>query len=91
MRTGVYGDVAVTRDEILLKIRDVMMDVFDLDRLTISESTTAEDIEEWDSLSHLRLVAQVEAEFGVTFASSEVERLENVGDMVSSIEAKLRR
>jgi acyl carrier protein len=86
-----YGGVAVTRDEILLKIRDVMMDVFDLDHLTISESTTAEDIEEWDSLSHLRLVAQVEAVFGVTFASSEIERLEDVGDMVSSIEAKLRR
>jgi acyl carrier protein len=68
-----------------------MVDVFDLEHLTIDGSTTAEDIEEWDSLSHLRLVAQVEAVFGVTFASSEIERLENVGDMVGSIEAKLRR
>jgi acyl carrier protein len=81
----------VTRGEILAKIQDVMMDVLDLDDLHIDESTTAQDVEGWDSLSHLRLITEIEAAFGVTFLTGEIERFKDVGDMVGTIEEKLRR
>jgi acyl carrier protein len=67
-----------------------MIDVLDLDDLRIDEKTTAEDVEGWDSLSHLRLITEIEAAFGVTFLTAEIERFGNVGDMVDVIESKLQ-
>jgi acyl carrier protein len=80
----------VTRAEILAKIQDVMIDVLDLDDLHITEKTTAADVEGWDSLSHLRLITEIEAAFGLTFATGEIERFKDVGDMVGTIETKLQ-
>ena len=65
-----------------------MIDVLDLDDLHISEQTTAQDVNGWDSLSHLRLVAEIEGEFGMTFSTGQIERFKNIGDMVSAIESK---
>lgn len=66
------------------------MDVLDLDNLHIDDTTTAQDVEGWDSLSHLRLITEIEAGFGVTFSTGEIERFNNVGDMVNALETKLR-
>ena len=68
-----------------------MSDVLDLDDLHINEKTTAQDVEGWDSLSHLRLITEIEAVFGVTFQSGEIERFKDVGDMIATIEAKQHR
>lgn len=76
--------------EILEKIQEVMVDVFDIDDLVVTPETTAEDIEEWDSLSHIRLMVAIEREFGVKFTNSEIEDLKNVGALISLIEAKTR-
>lgn len=73
---------------ILQEIGEVMADVFDLDDLTITEETSAKDIEEWDSLSHIRLVVSIEREFNIKFSNSEIEGLKNVGDLVALIEKK---
>ena len=74
--------------EILKTIKESMMDVFDLDEIDIDEATTAADIEEWDSLSHIRLMISIERAFGFKFSNSEIESLSNVGDLVKAIEAK---
>ena len=79
----------MTRAEILAKIQDVMIDVLDLDDLHITEKTTAADVEGWDSLSHLRLITEIEAAFGLTFATGEIERLKHGGDMAGTIETNL--
>jgi acyl carrier protein len=73
---------------ILQEIGEVMADVFDLDDLAITEATSAKDIEEWDSLSHIRLVVAIEREFNIKFSNSEIEGLKNVGDLVALIETK---
>jgi len=65
-----------------------MMDVFDLDDLEISKGTTAEDIEEWDSLSHIRLIVAVERKFGFKFKNAEIESLKNVGDLLTLVDAR---
>jgi len=79
----------MTRDAITAKITELMEDIFDEDDLTYSDSLTAADIEEWDSLSNIRFVVGIEKEFGIRFSNSEIAALENVGQMVDLIAAKL--
>lgn len=74
--------------EILNELREIMIDVFDVDDLDVTPATTAEDVEEWDSLSHVRLVVAVERKFKIKFKNSEIEALKSVGDLVNLIEAK---
>jgi acyl carrier protein len=72
----------------LEQVRDIMQDVFDLDDLTITPATTAEDVEEWDSLSHIRLVVAIERKFKIRFNNAEIAGLQNIGDLVQAIDAK---
>jgi len=80
----------MSREVILGRIRDVMADVFDVDvdETVVTPDTTANDIEEWDSLSHIRLIVAVERKFKVKFTNSEIESLKRVGDLVALVEAK---
>lgn len=78
----------MSSDAILGQLRELMIDVFDVDDLELTPATTAEDIEEWDSLSHVRLVVAVERKFGFKFKNAEIEGLKSVGDLVGLIESK---
>ena len=66
----------------------VFHDVFDDDTIVVTPELTAEDVDEWDSLRHIRLVAAVEKTFGMSFSAAEIGRLKNVGQLVSLIESK---
>jgi acyl carrier protein len=79
----------MTRDAITAKVTELMEDIFDEDDLAYSDALTAADIEEWDSLSNIRFVVGIEKEFGIRFSNSEIAALENVGQMVDLIAAKL--
>lgn len=78
----------MSADTILRELREIMIDVFDVDDLEITRATSAEDVEEWDSLSHVRLVVAVERKFGFKLKNSEIEALKSVGDLVDLIAAK---
>lgn len=73
----------------LAKINDVFQRVFDDDELSIDRSTSAKDVEGWDSLMHVTLLINIEKAFGVKFKSSEVASLKNVGELVDLLDAKL--
>ena len=73
------------------RVRNLMMDVFDIDDLEITTATTAEDVEEWDSLHHIRLIVAIERAFKIRFSNPEVEALKNVGDLVTLIDRKAGR
>lgn len=75
-------------DELLLQLQEIMADTFDLDSVEITPKTTAADIEEWDSLSHIRLIVAIEREFDVKFSNAEIEDMNNVGDLMSAIRKK---
>ncbi len=70
-------------------LNEVFRQVFDDDSIVISRATTANDIEEWDSLTHINLVVAVEARFKVKFALGELQTLKNVGEMIDLINKKL--
>ena len=71
--------------EIIKKLERIFRDIFDEEDLGISNETTAEDIEDWDSLAHILLVLAIEKDFNVKFALGELQTLQNVGDMVDLI------
>ena len=78
------------REVIYSKLNEIFEDVLDLDETpSLSDETTADDIEEWDSLSFVQLVVAIQIEFNVKFLSAEIVGWKTVGDMVKSIESKL--
>jgi acyl carrier protein len=81
--------LSLSKNEILASVADIMRDVFDDDDLEISLDTTAEDVEDWDSLSHIRLIVAVERKFNFKFKNSEIESLKNVGELVNLIATKV--
>jgi acyl carrier protein len=73
---------------IFSSVKSIMADVFDIDDTGITLDTSAKDIEEWDSLSHIRLIVAVERKFKIKFKNSEIESLQSVGDLAALIETK---
>ena len=71
--------------DILEQVREIMLDVFDLDELDINQATTARDIKDWDSLSHIRLIVSIEKHYKMRFNSAEVEQFRDVGSMIAAI------
>ncbi|MBR0697938.1 acyl carrier protein [Bradyrhizobium lablabi] len=74
--------------EVYSKLTGVFRDVFDEDDLALTPQTTADDVDGWDSLSHIRLVLAVSKAFGVKFSASEIGTLKNVGEFADLIEKK---
>lgn len=75
------------RASIFEKLTEVFRDVFDDGSIVLSDETTAADIEDWDSLTHITLLATVEEEFGMKFSMKAVQGMQNVGEMVDLIAA----
>lgn len=79
----------MSRQEILDKVNEIFHDVFDDDSIVVEESTTAEDIEDWDSLTHITLISEIESEFGFKFAMKDVLGMKDVGEMLDIIEKEV--
>jgi len=75
-------------EEILTK---VFTTVFDNESIEISPELTADDVDEWDSLSHINLMIAIELEFGIEFDQSEIQNFANVGELMASIKDKLAK
>lgn len=83
-------NVNMERKEIFEKLNEIFCDVLDLDGVELTDLTSADDIEEWDSLSHIQLIVAIEKKFNIKFTSLEIMKWANVGEMVTSMEEKLR-
>lgn len=77
------------KSEILGQVQEIFRDVLDNEEINLSADTSANDIEEWDSLSHIQLIVTIEKKFGIKFTSKEILGWNNVGEMIRSIEGKL--
>lgn len=75
----------MNRDEILAKLNDIFKELFEDDDIVVTDATTANDIEEWDSLMHLQLITMVEQTFNIRFSLGEINGFANVGAMCDCI------
>ena len=77
------------RDEILNRVQEVFRNELETEDLVLNDETTANDVEEWDSLSHVQLVVALEKALCIKFTSREILSWDNIGDLVDCIEKKL--
>ena len=75
--------------ETLEQLNAIFCKVFDDKDIKITSETTTNDIDEWDSLSHVNLVVSIERSFGIKFKNSEIIKWKNVGQMMDSIKERL--
>ena len=75
--------------KILEKLNVVFKDVLDNEDIKLNLNTTANDVEDWDSLNHIQLVVAIEKEFKIRFSSKEIQSWNNVGELVESINSKM--
>jgi len=75
----------MTPDQILETLTDVFRDVFDDNALVLTRETTANDIEEWDSLNQIKLILGCEQAFKLRLKPREINALQDIGSMVDHI------
>lgn len=79
----------MTREAILETMHPIFLDVFELDEIELTPATTAQDVDGWDSLTHIQLVVALEKQFHIRFHSSEIQNWENIGAIIDGIQSKL--
>ena len=75
--------------DITEKLTDVIREVFDDETIILSDEMTADDVDAWDSMSHVNLIIAIEIAFGIEFKQSEIQNFANVGELKQSIQSKL--
>ncbi len=78
------------KNEVLKQVTEIFIEVLEKQDLILNEETTANDVEEWDSLAHIRLVVAIENKFNTHFSSREIQSWENVGEMIDCIYNKVK-
>jgi acyl carrier protein len=78
------------RSEIVSKLTELMRDVFDDEELVATNEMNAEDVADWDSANHVRLMIAIEEEFHITFETDEITAPENVGELIELITSKMK-
>ena len=75
----------MTREEAFKRLTNVFREVFDDDPIELTDETTSDDIEDWDSFEHINLIVAVESEFNFKIPMGKVVTMKNVGEMVDII------
>lgn len=79
------------RQQVFWKIQQIFKNVFDDDDIILTDNTTANDIEGWDSLQNITILATIEEEFGIKFQIAETRHIMNVGALVNLVSEKINK
>jgi acyl carrier protein len=77
------------KKEIVSKLTSIFRRVFSNDSLEITNELTANDVDNWDSLTHMLLITEIEESYSIKFKLKDLNKMKNVGDMINIIESKL--
>lgn len=75
--------------DLIDRLNQIFCEVFDDDDIKIALGMTANDIEGWDSLSHINLIVAIETKLGISFKQKEVSSFKNIGELYQCIQSKL--
>lgn len=76
------------RNIVVTRLTEVFRKVFNNESIVLSDELTANDVENWDSLSHMLLITEIENAFQIKFKLKELNKMRNVGDMINIITEK---
>ena len=79
----------MTKNGVLVKLTNIFREIFNDREIVINNKMTAQDIDNWDSLTHMLLISKVEEEFEIKFKLKELNNLNNVGNLVEIINEKI--
>lgn len=79
----------MTTEEIKEQLTPIFRQTFSDQNLVLTDEMSANDVEKWDSLTHMQLVSNVEAHFGIKFKLKDLNKLKKVGDLVAIVESKI--
>ena len=85
---GDRREEGMEKTAVLKEVSKIFINVLDNEAIVLREETTADDIEEWDSLTHVRLIIAIEKHFSIRFTSPEIQKFRNVGDICAAIASK---
>ncbi len=75
--------------KIIEELQEIFREIFDDEEIVLTNETTADDIDDWDSLTHMQLIVQIEEKYNIRFSTAEIKKAANVGEFVKIIEGKL--
>lgn len=78
------------RHEIFEKLNEIFEDVLDVENIQLGEKTSSDEVDGWDSLTHVHLCVEIQNELKIRFTAAEMQSWKNVGEMVNTIENKIR-
>ena len=81
----------MTREEVFERLNKVFQEVFDDEIIKVNDSTTSEDIDDWDSFEHISLIVAVEEEFAIKIPMGKVVTMKNVGEMADIILQRIKK
>ena len=80
----------MNRNETEQKLTEIFKETFGVENLVLNNEMTANDVETWDSLTHMLMITKVEEVFAIKFKLKELNKLKKVGDLIDIIENKLQ-
>lgn len=80
----------MSREEVMKQLNEIFIEVFDDDSIILTDETTSDDIEYWDSLEQINIILSCEKKWNLKFDVNEVKKMKNVGEMVDMIYDKVK-
>ncbi|WP_299216959.1 acyl carrier protein [uncultured Aquimarina sp.] len=79
----------MNKEDILSKVRTAFISVLEHENFQLSDETTANDVDGWESITHMMIITEVEKTFSIKFKLMDLMNMNNVGDLVNSIQSEL--
>ncbi|WP_103068546.1 acyl carrier protein [Aquimarina sediminis] len=79
----------MNKEEILSKVKQAFVSVLDHENFQLTYETTADDVDGWESITHMMIISEVEKSFGIKFKLMDLMNMNNVGDLIKTIESEL--